>query len=172
MSPRTNSKTARPRWRERREIKGYYSLHTFNVHLLQWSPFGNNMAIAYSPQTLACNSKWPKTKQYLIKNNDLLACCCCYFFRYQRFIRLAVNPFSSPRRIFFSVYMQIQPMVCKKKNPNKPKTTNESGAESFVLYGEIIKNARSLEDAPCARATRTRAVQWWLILLYLSTCSL
>lgn len=34
---------------ERAEIKGYYSLHTFNVHLLQWSFFGNNMAIVYSP---------------------------------------------------------------------------------------------------------------------------
>lgn len=46
--------------------------------------------------------------------------------------------------------MQIQPMVCK--------TPNERGAESFVLYGEIIGNARSLEDALCAGASGACAV--------------
>lgn len=77
-----------------------------------------------SHQTLARSSKWPKTKRskrYLIKTTTSWRVVVFLLFfllpwsRYQKLIRLSVNPFSSPGRIFFSVCMRIQPVVCYKK---------------------------------------------------------
>lgn len=47
---------------ERGEIKRYYSLHTSMSTFFSETLLVTTWRSLISPQTLACNSKWPKTK--------------------------------------------------------------------------------------------------------------